>query len=121
MPWRYGIVKFKNKHNPEHSFYGIGELFYDKDPLTPYSCTEEPIEPYADHDEESTEESIKDDIKWCLEAMLKDCMKYPVFDIDGPYAKAPWDGKRELSSLTIDQLQTMTDDEIEAWLDGEIE
>lgn len=30
MPWRYGIVKFRNKHNPDHRFYGIGELFMMK-------------------------------------------------------------------------------------------
>jgi hypothetical protein len=45
-------------------------------------------------------------------------MKYPIFDIDGPYAKAPWDGKKDISALTIEQLQTMTDDEIEDWLES---
>lgn len=119
MPWRYGIVKFRYKMNQDLRFYGIGELFYDVDPLQPHSCTEEPIEPYADSDDDSTEESIKAEFRVVLNRMLKDCDKYPIFDIDGPYAKAPWDDKRDLSELTIDQLQTMSDEEIENWLEAE--
>lgn len=115
MPWRYGIVKFRNKHNSDHRFYGIGELYYDKDPLQPHSCTEDPVEAYSDED---GEEEAREDIAWALNAMLKDCAKYPIFDIDGPYAKAPWDGERSIQDLTIDQLQTMTDDEIENWLEA---
>ncbi len=117
MHWRYGIVKFRNKHNPDHRFYGVGELFYEKDPLQPHSCTEDPIEPYAELEDDSTEESVKAEIGVVLNRMLKDCDKYPIFDIDGPYGKAPWDDKRDLSELTIEQLQTMSDEEIENWLE----
>lgn len=118
MRWRYGIVKFHNKHNPDFRFYGIGELFYDEDPLQPHSCTENPIDPYAELEEDSTEESVKAEIRVVLNRMLKDCDKYPIFDIDGPYAKAPWDGKRDIGDLTIEQLQTMSDEEIENWLEA---
>jgi hypothetical protein len=118
MHWRYGIVKYRNKLKPEQRFYGIGELFYDKDPLMPHSCTEEPVESYADAEEGDTEEAVKDGLKLDLERMMRDCIKYPIFDIDGPYAKAPWDGKKDLSALTIEQLQTMTDEEIEDWLES---
>ena len=119
MPWRYGIVKFRNKHNPDHRFYGIGELFYDEDPLQPHSCTEDPIDPYAELEDDSTEEFVKSEIRIVLNRMLKDCDKYPIFDIDGPYGKAPWDGKRSIDELTIDQLQTMSDEDIENWLEAE--
>jgi hypothetical protein len=118
MRWRYGIVRYRNKLNPEQRFYGIGELFYDKDPLTPHSCTEEPVESYADAEDGDTEDAVKEGLKLDLERMMRDCMKYPIFDIDGPYAKAPWDGKKDLSALTIEQLQTMTDEEIEDWLES---
>lgn len=116
MPWRYGIVKYRHKSNPDIRYYGIGELYYDTDPLTPHSCTENPVEPYADHEDDSSEHSVKTDIDWVLKAMLKDCSKYPIFDIDGPYSKAPWDGERSISDLTQDQLDTMTDEEIGEWL-----
>ena len=117
MPWRYGIVKYRHKLNPDFRFYGVGELYYDKDPLTPHSCTLNPVEPYAEHEEFLEEEdSVRADIKWVLETMLKDCAKYPIFDIDGPYSKSPWDGERSLDSLTNEQLQTMKDEEIENWL-----
>jgi hypothetical protein len=119
MRWRYGIVRYRNKLKPEHRFYGVGELYYDKDPLAPHSCTEEPVESYADAEEEDTEDAVKDGLKLDLERMLRDCMKYPIFDIDGPYEKAPWDGKRDLDSLTIEQLQTMSDEDIENWLEAE--
>jgi hypothetical protein len=118
MPWRYGIVKYRNKQDPNFRFYGIGELYYNKDPLSPHSCTEDPVESYADVEEGDTEEAVKDGLKLDLERMMSDCMKYPIFDIDGPYAKAPWDGERSLDSLTSDQLQTMTDDEIENRLES---
>ena len=117
MPWRYGIVKYRNKHNPEFRFYGIGELYYDKDPLAPHSCSADPVEPYSEHDEDSTEESVKESIKSTLEMMLKDCAKYPIFDIDGPYAKSPWSEKRSLESLAHDQLNLMTDEDIKDWLE----
>jgi len=116
MTWRYGIVKYRNKNNPDVRFYGIGELYYDKDPLYPHSCTEEPVEPYADAEEEDTDEAVKDGLKLELERMLRDCTKYPIFDIDGPYEKASWDGEGDLSSLTIDQLNLMPDNEIESWI-----
>ena len=116
MPWRYGIVKYRHKKDPDLRFYGVGELHYDKDPLSPHSCTEEPVESYADVEEGDTEEAVKDGLKLDLERMLRDCTKYPIFDIDGPYAKSPWDGERSLGLLTNEQLQTMKDEEIESWL-----
>jgi len=120
MPWRYGIVKFRSKKDPDHRFYGIGELFYDDDPLKPWSCTEEPIEAYSDDDNES-EAQIKKSFKWSLENMLKDSLKYPIFDIDGPYSKAPWDGKKDLDSLTQDEVDGMTDEELEFYLNSDSE
>lgn len=116
MPWRYGIIKYRNKNNPEYRFYGIGELYYDKDPLAPHSCTQDPTEVYCDDESDSTEKSIKEEIKWALQAMLKDCMTYPIFDIDGPYAKAPWDAERSIQDLTAEQLNSMSDEEIEEWI-----
>ena len=116
MHWRYGIVKYRSKQKPEHRFYGIGELYYDKDPLSPHSCTEEPVESYADAEDGDTEEDVKQGLKLEIERMLKDCMKYPIFDIDGPYAKSPWDGERDLNSLTTGQIESMTEEEIEVWL-----
>jgi hypothetical protein len=92
MHWRYGIVRYRHKAKPEHRFYGVGELYYDKDPLTPHSCTEEPVEPYLDEDDGDTEDDVKEGMNRILERMMKDCMKYPIFDIDGPYAKTTWDG-----------------------------
>jgi len=113
MPWRYGIVKYRHKLDSNVRFYGVGELYYDKDPLLPHSCTLEPVEPYTDHDDDSTEEEIRKSIEWSLNAMLKDCAKYPIFDVDGPYAKASWDDERSLKDLTDEMLNTMTDEEIE--------
>lgn len=86
MPWRYGIVKYRHKNNPEFRFYGVGELYYDKDPLSPHSCSEEPVEAYADI-EDGGAEDVKECLKLSLERMLRDCTEYPIFDIDGPYAK----------------------------------
>jgi hypothetical protein len=119
MTWRYGIVKFRNPKNQDHRFYGIGELYYDKDPLNPHFCSADPIEPYSEPDEDSTEESVKEDIRSTLEMMLKDCAKYPIFDIDGPYAKSPWSEKRSLESLSYDQLNLMIDEDIKAWLESD--
>jgi hypothetical protein len=91
MPWRYGIVKYRHKKDRDFRFYGIGELYYDKDPLSPHSCTDNPVEPYAELEEFLEEEdSVKADIKRMLERMIKDCEKYPIFDVDGPYAKSTW-------------------------------
>ena len=79
------------------------------------------IEPYADAEDDPSEESVRTNINWGLNAMQNDCAKYPIFDIDGPYAKAPWDGKRDISELTIEQLQIMSDEEIENWLESKQE
>lgn len=119
MPWRYGIVKYRHKKDPDFRFYGVGELHYDKDPLSPHSCTEEPVESYADVEEGDTEEAVKDGLKLDLERMLRDCTKYPIFDIDGPYAKSHYNVVVPPDSLTIDQLQTMSDEDIENWLEAE--
>ena len=51
--------------------------------------------------------------------MTKDCGKYPIFDVDGPFSKAPWDDKNDLSSLTQDQIDSMNDEELEVWLESD--
>ena len=90
MKWRYGIVKYKDKKNPEYSYYSVGELYFINDPLKPFACTEEPVSVICDHDEwvvENPEESIIKQLKM----MLKDCKKYPAFDAEGPFEKFPED------------------------------
>jgi len=96
MSWRYGIVKYHQKSNPEVRFYGIGELYFDKDPLQPHSCTLEPIEPYVYIEDGVTEELAREEILSILNAIVIDCSKYPVFDIDGPYAECPWNKSEDL-------------------------
>ena len=84
MKWRYGIVRYHPKDRA-YDIYGIGELYYDTDPLQPFACTEEPVEPYAEADEEDPAGVIAEQ----LGRMLRDIGKYPVFDVDGPYAPEP--------------------------------
>jgi hypothetical protein len=90
MPWRYGIVKYHPKDRT-YDVYGIGELYYDTDPLQPFACTEEPVEPYADADDDEPAAAIAEQ----LQMMLNDIKKYPVFDVDGPYAPNPYGGEDE--------------------------
>lgn len=119
MPWRYGIVKYRHKLNQDFRFYGVGELYYDKDPLTPHSCTEDPVEPYAEPEEYLEEEdSIRADIKWVLEKMLKDCTKYPIFDVDGPYAKSPWGGESESESSSDDAASFISEAALNDYFDN---
>jgi len=121
MPWRYGIIKFRNKNNPKHRFFGVGELYYDKDPMLPFSCSDNPTEAYSDEDDyeqDNTDESVKNSITTSLENMLKDCMRYPVFDSDGPYAEAPWSKKVSLLDLDLSD-STMSDEEVEKWIKNE--
>ena len=70
MPWRYGIVRYKTEGI--HKFYGVGELFFDKDPLKPHSCTQEPVDVYCEDEDFSDEEFIKDEVKNSLERMMKE-------------------------------------------------
>lgn len=103
MKWRYGIVKFRHPSNEKVRFYGIGELFYDTDPLKVYACSQEPVEVYTDED--NTDEEILKSIKWQLEMMLKDSLEFPVFDVDGPFEEYPIDeNKEEWVELTQEKL-----------------
>jgi hypothetical protein len=105
MSWRYGIVKYHNKERTKR-FYGIGELYFEKDPLKPFCCTTEPVEivvsqddliidNIGDTDEEknvvdtsqSIESLVLNDFEVCLKRILKDISRYPIFDVDGPYEK----------------------------------
>jgi hypothetical protein len=90
MPWRYGIVKYRHQKDSNFRFYGIGELYFEEDPLKPFACSGEPVEAYAETEDGEGDESIKEEIQKCLRAMLKDCSRYPIFDVDGPYAESPW-------------------------------
>lgn len=85
MKWRYGVVKYRSKENPEHVYYSIGEIYFKDDPLKPYACSQEPIQPYVDHDNWVGDNQPIKDITDQLKMMLKDCERYPVFDADGPY------------------------------------
>ena len=84
MKWRYGIVKYRPRDRA-YEVYGIGELYYDTDPLQVFACTEEPVEPYADADEEDPTSAISKQ----LQMILNDIAKYPVFDSAGPFAPEP--------------------------------
>ena len=107
MKWRYGIVKYRHKQNERIRFYGIGELFYDTDPLKVYACTQEPVEVYTDADAEN-EEEIRESITWQLNAVLKDIAKFPVFDVDGPFEKHPInENEEEWVELTEEKLKEL--------------
>jgi hypothetical protein len=105
MSWRYGIVKYHNKERTKR-FYGIGELYFEKDPLKPFCCTAEPLEivvlqedliidniscPDGEKKNEDTYQSIDslvlNEFEVSLKRILKDISRYPIFDIDGPYEK----------------------------------
>jgi len=107
MKWRYGIVKYRHKQNERIRFYGIGELFYDTDPLKVYACTQEPVEVYTDADAES-EEEIRESITWQLNAVLKDITQFPVFDADGPFEKYPInENEEEWVELTEEKMNEL--------------
>jgi hypothetical protein len=88
MNWRYGIVKYYHKsgRNPNDvtPYWGIGELYFEKDPLKPFLCTEKPIELTAESDDDPVET-----LTGMMELMLKDIKKYPPFDSNGPFEKEP--------------------------------
>lgn len=90
MKWRYGVVRYKNKDNPEHVFYAVGELYFKDDPLKPFACTEEPVHPLMDEDQWVADDPKEDIIKQ-LKMMLKDCQKYPIFDAEGPFEQTEKD------------------------------
>jgi hypothetical protein len=115
MPWRYGVIRFRSKKTPSHRFYGVGELYYDSDPLKPFACSSEPDCAYfEDGDPESNlpeDLQAQIEIAESLKRMILDCERYPVFDSDGPFASAPWKGR--LSHLSDGAVLKMNDEEIE--------
>lgn len=115
MKWRYGIVKFRSTLDKNHRFYGVGELYFDKDPLRPHSCTEQPVSSILDLDLEDTVDDIRDSIVKNLNRMISDCNKFPIFDIDGPYAIVSCGGKKQEDYLRLES-QVMTDEEIDSYL-----
>jgi hypothetical protein len=88
MKWRYGIVKYRHELNKDHRFYGIGELYYEADPLKPFLCTDKPVQPFVEIDEEDNE-TPTEAMEKVLTMMLNDIKKYPPFDVDGPFEKEP--------------------------------
>lgn len=104
MKWRYGIIKFRHKHDEKIRFYGIGELYYDIDPLKVYACSQEPVQVYSDDDEE-TDEEVRESVNWQLNAMSKDVVKFPIFDVDGPFEEYPFnENEEERVELTEEKL-----------------
>jgi len=90
MKWRYGIVKYKYDYDASKRYYGIGELYYETDPLKPFLCSEKPVEPYVDVGVEVDEdENPTQAMEKVLTMMLNDIKKYPPFDVDGPFEKEP--------------------------------
>ncbi len=107
MKWRYGIIKFRHKHDENARFYGIGELYYDTDPLKVYACSQEPVEVYSDDDEE-TDEEVRENVNWQLNAMSKDAAQFPIFDVDGPFEKYPIDeNEEEWVELTEEKMNEL--------------
>ena len=94
MKWRYGIIKFRNPHNEQVRFYGVGELYFMDDPLKVFACSQEPVQPYVDDDGDTADE-IRGDIFRQLEMMQKDIAQFPIFDVDGPFEKYPIDESME--------------------------
>jgi hypothetical protein len=88
MKWRYGIIKYRHELNQDHRFYGIGELYYETDPLKPFLCTDKPVEPFVEIDEENNE-TPTEAMEKVLTMMLNDIKNYPPFDVDGPFEKEP--------------------------------
>lgn len=82
MKWRYGIVKYKKDN---HSYYAVGELYFNDDPLKIVACSEKPVKALVDHDDWVEDNNPLMDITDQLKMMLKDCEKYPIFDSEGPY------------------------------------
>ena len=104
MPWRYGIVNFKKGN---FRYYGVGEIYYNEDPLKPFACSEQPVDL---SEEVEPDQNILGCFKKTLQRILNDIEQYPVFDIDGPFEPAPWESEKE---LTLEQISNMTDEEIE--------
>ena len=90
MKWRYGVIKFRHDLDKEHRFYGIGELYYESDPLKPFLCSDKPIEPFVEID--GCVGTPNEMMEQVLTMMLNDVKQYPVFDIDGPFEKEPAHG-----------------------------
>ncbi len=102
MNWRYGIIKYRHEINKDHRFYGIGELYYDGDPLKPFFCTDKPVEPFVEIDEEDNE-TPTEAMEKVLTMMLNDIKKYPTFDVDGPFEKEPHHGNDWVDEFTDDE------------------
>lgn len=114
MPkWRYGIVKFFDESN-DYYYYSIGELYFESDPLKPFSCSENHTYPYEDFDPDGNEKEVVESIVNQLDRMRKDALKYPIFDLKNLEKSYNW-GK-PLSELTADQINNLSDDKIEEFL-----
>ena len=122
MPWRYGIIHFRSQKNPAHRFYGVGEVYYESDPLKPFACSMEPDSAYyeaGDSDGVLPEDlAAKVEILESLRRMILDCERYPVFDSDGPFAPAPWKDRLPPSSLTDKEALEMSDGELSEKIHG---
>jgi hypothetical protein len=104
MKWRYGIVKFRHPANKDLRFYGVGELYFMDDPLKVFACSEEPVQPYVEDDEEEIMQSIINQ----LEMIQKDIAQFPIFDADGPFEKYPIDeSMEEWVEMTDEKLDEM--------------
>lgn len=85
MKWRYGIIKYKVK---EYEHFGIGELYFDSDPLKPHSYSES-ITLCVDGDSENPKEDLLNIIKM----IHKDIERFPVFDSSKPFEMEQNDSK----------------------------
>ena len=110
--WRYGIVKFFDE-SKNYYYYGMGELYFESDPLKPFSCSEYTY-PYEDFEPDGNEKEVVDSIVSQLERMKKDALKYPIFDLEN--LENSYDWGKPLSELTADQINKLSDDEIEEFL-----
>jgi hypothetical protein len=62
---------------------------------------------YTDADAES-EEEIRENITWQLNAVLKDITQFPVFDADGPFEKYPInENEEEWAELTEEKMNEL--------------
>jgi len=78
LKWRYGIIKFYYNDDLSKPYYGLGEIYYDKD-NKPYACTEKPITFVVDLEEEDIAD-IKKSFNTQLQRTANDCLKEDIFD-----------------------------------------
>jgi hypothetical protein len=80
MKWRYGIIKTEKEHlGRKYYFYGIGEIYFDKDPNNPISYSE-PRSLSMDFDPSESNEFILKEFEETLKRMQSDCRKYSIYD-----------------------------------------